>query len=297
MRTSTTWRPALALLALLLALLPAARTEARRETDIRAAFIVDSTLVDPATAEAAGKPFFDVMGGRAKLSYSITADVSPSGLLELMKSGKINVAFGSALQYTKLADNLQLVPISITMPFGRKHFSLLLLARRGAGLSRLEQLRGKSITYSTDDINQIYLSVLLHRRGEKGPGAFFGKITRKKNRKAAVMDLLMRETDACLVSNDLYDTMAALNPQLKNKLIVLERSKPFAQNTMFARADIQKHLIGAVRETSFRLHKHPAGRQILLLFRIKSLARPGRSDFDTIRALWREYKKLAGKQR
>jgi ABC-type phosphate/phosphonate transport system substrate-binding protein len=280
------------LVLVLLSFVPAARAQTGKDADVRAAFIVDSTQADPATAEAAAKPFFDEIVKKIKLSYSIIANISHTELQEKMKSGRVNVAFGSALQYTKLTEHLELVPISITMPFGKKHFTLLLLTRRDAGITRLAGLKGKSITYSTEDINQVYLAVLLRRNGAKDPHAFFGKINEKKNRKAPVMDLLLRETDACLVSNDLFNAMAALNPQLKSQLGIVVESKPFAQNTMFARADTPKHLISAVKRTSFELHDTSAGRQILLIFRIKRLARPDRADFDTIRELWKEYTKL-----
>lgn len=279
-------------LLVLLSLPTVASARTGKEADVRAAFIVDSTQVDPATAEAAAKPFFDEIVKKVKLSYSIIANIGHSDLLEKMKSGQVNVAFGSALQYTKLVEHLELIPISITMPFGKKHFTLLLLTRRDAGITQLASLKGKSITYSTEDINQIYLSVLLHRIGTKDPNTFFSKINEKKNRKAPVMDLLLKETDACLVSNDLFNAMAALNPQIKSQLSILVESKPFAQNTMFANADTPKHLISAVKKTSFEMHKTTAGKQILLIFRIKSLARPEKADFDTIRELWKEYTKL-----
>lgn len=275
-----------------------ARGQAAKKVHIRLALTGNLvTWVDPVSVRAAAEPLIDVIARRVKRTYQITTVADDAELLAKMKSGKINCAFGSLREYVELAEKIKLRPVVKARAVGSETFKLLLLVRRGAGTTSIEQLRGKTVSiFEKERIYRIYLDVLLARHGVKNPGSFFSATKKKKKLQSVVLDLLLGESDACVVSDQVFNAMTRLNPRIKKKLVALDASKPYANPPLFALATVDKRLFEQVRQVAVDLNKSQQGRQLLLMFKTDQMVPAKDSDYDSFRELLKAYKSLQARK-
>lgn len=273
----------------------------KRKPDLRVAFTaIGLYWVDRSTVEAAARPLIKLLVDRAKASYSCSARIGDfteeAVLLRQLHSGAINVAYTSPLEYVRLSKQAKLRPMVRSQAFGKSSFKLLILTRKGAGIRDLKGLKGKRISfYGGAPLNKIFLTVALRRQGLGEPASFFSDLRVKQKPQSAVLDLLMRETDACVVTDVLLNTMARLNPQLQRKLAPIVTSRAFANAPLFATEQVKPSHLKLLREVSLGLHKTRSGRQLLLIFRMERFVPTRDEDYATFRALWREYNRLSAK--
>jgi ABC-type phosphate/phosphonate transport system substrate-binding protein len=280
-------------LALLLALaLPGHASGKKKKVDISVVITAESSpWVEPSTVLAASRPLFEMLARRARLTYSMQAFTSEASALDLFLSGKTNAGNTSLPLYMKLSEQVEIVPLCRPVKFGRPTFRLLLLVRAGSQIEGISGLRGKAISIDSEQTSRIYLTVLARRSGIKDTRAFFRSIQAKRNPRSAVLDVLMGEADACIVSDVILRTMAELNPKLARRVVQVHASEPFAYNPVFVRKDLPARKRAALKKVSLELHDHTVGKQVLTIFRIDRMV-AARPDYESFRKVWREYARL-----
>lgn len=285
-----------------LALLATGQLAHAKQPDIRVAFTyIGLYWVDRSTVRAAARPLIKLLTEKSQTTYSLSARVGSdfadeTQLLDQLKSGAINVAFTSSLQYVKLAEQVKLRPLVRSQAFGKSSFKLMILTRKG-GASTLKALKGKRISlYGGDPLNRLYLTVALHRQGLGPPEGHFKAINVKQKPQSAVLDLLLGAADACVVTDVLLNTMAQLNPQLPKKLAPVATSKEFANAPLFATKHVARRHFKVLRQMPTKMHQSRTGRQLLLIFRMERMVPASEGDYASFRALWREYKQLKAKR-
>lgn len=157
-----------------------------------------------------------------------------------------------------------------------KHFynDLFLLAREGEGVSGIEQLRGKNMIVDVGQQGSIpikWLDSLLTAQVSSNAQGFFRSMAEATKSSQAVMPVFFGQADSCLVSRNHYETMVELNPQIGQKLRILERSPGFVTGILAMRNDLQKTTRDAIAKTLSEMHTDPKGKQIMNLFRINRL--------------------------
>lgn len=270
----------------------------RGKADVRVALTGNVvTWVDPASVRAASEPLIDMIAKRVKRSYSFSTVSGGIELLARLKTGKINYAFGSLQDYVEIADEIKVVPVVKARAMGSDTFRIQLLVRRGSGITRIDQLRGKTISiFERESIYRIYLDVLLAKNKIKSPEEFFSTTRKKKKLNSVVLDLLLGEADACIASDQMVRAMAKLNPRITKKLVVLNASKPFPNPPMFALTSVDRRLFQQVKQVAIDLHKSQNGRQLLLMFKTERMVPAKDSDYDSFRELLKAYKRLQAKK-
>jgi phosphonate transport system substrate-binding protein len=157
-----------------------------------------------------------------------------------------------------------------------KHFynELLLLVRDDSGITRIEQLRGKSLMVDTGQQGTIpmkWLDSIMAARGSANAQGVFSSISKYTKGNQAVMPVFFRQADACLVGRNHYDTMVELNPQLGRQLRILERSPGFVTGILAMRKDNRNPICDDVVKMLQEMHTEPMGKQLMTLFRINRL--------------------------
>ena len=171
--------------------------------------------------------------------------------------------------------------------------TLLLLVRNDSGISRVDQLRGKSIRIESGQKGSIpiqWLDSYLMARVASDSRSFFSAITEYSKASQVIMPLFFKQSDACLASKDSLETMSELNPQIGRTLRILETSPGFATGLLAVRSDIRNPrrdaLVKAIRE----IHNDPKGRQLLTIFRINRLVDFKVEHMATIEKLLKEHR-------
>jgi ABC-type phosphate/phosphonate transport system substrate-binding protein len=232
--------------------------------------------VDPRDAIGLSKVWINtadrVMGNRtpSNVVYFNDSDEMERALL----ANEVDIVVLIAQEYVHLQERVPLRPV-LSADYGRHFYGeLLLLVRNDSGISRVEQLRGKSIRIESGQRGSIpiqWLDSYLMARVASDSHSFFSAITEYSKASQVIMPLFFKQSDACLASKDSLETMSELNPQIGRALRILETSPGFATGLLAVRSDIRNPrrdaLVKAIRE----IHNDPKGRQLLTIFRINRL--------------------------
>lgn len=177
-------------------------------------------------------------------------------------------------EYIRLRAKSHLTAV-LSADYGMHFYNeLFLLVREGGGVTGIEQLRGKSMIVDVGQQGSIpikWLDSLLTAQVSSNAQGFFRSMTEATKSSQVVMPVFFGQADACLVSRSHYETMVEMNPQLGQKMRILEKSPGFVTGVLAMRKDLQKTTRDAIVKTLSEMHTDPKGKQIMTLFRINRL--------------------------
>ena len=177
-------------------------------------------------------------------------------------------------EFLTLRETIPLLPV-LTADYGKNFYDeLLLLVRDDRGITRVGQLRNKSLRIESGQKGSIpmqWLNTLLLARGSSDARVFFSSVTDHPKASQAILPVFFGQADACLASLNSFEMMAEMNPQLGRHLRILEKSPGFATGVIAVRKDVQNQRRDAMLEALREMHTDPKGKQLLTLFRINRL--------------------------
>jgi len=181
---------------------------------------------------------------------------------------------------------------------GHVNRKLLLIARRGGRVQRVEDLRSSSVMLLREprvNLAERWLDVLCLRAG-LGLAASAVQLDVVSRPNAALLPVFFGRSDACVVDEDSFATAAELNPQLRAQLITLAESEPLLDSVICINRrgwPSEQHREDLIRSLA-DLHREPSGRQLLTMFRMERLNRYKIDLIETVATLHREYVRLTG---
>ncbi|MDD2881368.1 MAG: PhnD/SsuA/transferrin family substrate-binding protein [Rhodoferax sp.] len=139
-----------------------------------------------------------------------------------LDSGKINFVVATAMG---LAQSFRAEDLADGFSgYKAKPDDLMLLVRRDAGIHTPADLTGKRLSLlEGDELTNVYLPILLMQAGQRGDLSQLGSVTREATTPKQVHSLFFGNADAALVYRNTYEISLALNPQIGQRLEVLDR--------------------------------------------------------------------------
>ncbi len=100
-----------------------------------------------------------------------------------------------------------------------------LLVNKKSNITSLAELRGKKIgLHEADSMQELYIDTLLLEKQGVQSKEFFGEKIYYPKFSRALLKLFFNKIDACIVSKNAWDIAVELNPQIKNKLKIMNQS-------------------------------------------------------------------------
>lgn len=180
---------------------------------------------------------------------------------------------------------------------GYKHTPdhLLLVVRKDARIAHPGDLAGKRLVLLDDDeLSQLYLETLLLKAWGQADWQRLGPVAREARSLKLIHRLFFGQADATLIHRNAYDSALALNPQIQDRLQILEAytfpSRSHHIGLFSARVpEAERERISLA---ALALNDTPRGRQMLNIYRADELVRstvkdlePFHNLLDTHRAL------------
>lgn len=266
----------------------------KKKPDLRIAFSIQGIyFYEPVSITAIMRPLFEKLFTERGKTYTMKVFKDASEMMDAFISEDYNTGVASQLVYAQIAEKTETIPLTVDFRLGKPTFKLLLVVQQGANINKLADLKGKKIAmHGPTQMKQVYLKVLLARHGLAPPAKFFSSISYKDKPKAALLDLFMDESDACLVTDYVYHTMTQLNPRLSKKLTVLHASDEFANGITFVKPSMPKSLRDLFINTSLTLNKDKIGHELLRLLKTTKLVHAKTVKNDSIKKLLKDYREL-----
>lgn len=110
-----------------------------------------------------------------------------------------------------------------------------------------------------------------------------------------ILAVFFGQADACVVPQEIFTTMGALNPQVTKRLTPIATSEDLLIGITFFRSDFDKRHKQEIESRAENLQNTVHGKQMLLLFKIDGIRRLDETALDSLKRLMQEHERLKRK--
>jgi len=230
---------------------------------------------------------------------------SPADIKNDLKSKRLDVIALTPEEFIHLRSGVALEPALITVAGNSHEVELLVLVSKGSGLNSVADLKSRTIALPAlnaqyGSIYRTWIETLAMKEGAASSNVYFSFLKETDSASKAILPVFFRTIDACVISRQSFEITSELNPQLSRDLKVIAQISRLAGGIIVFRKDLSEEYKQKTREALLTLHKDQEGRQLLMLFRLNSLATFRPEYLDTTESLYAEYNErramVAGKR-
>lgn len=210
-----------------------------------------------------------------------------------LEQGKINFIIAPAmgivenLPVNKLADGFS--------GYLQSRDDLVLLVRRDANISQPADLRGKRISLLDDDmLMDKYIQVLLMRAGLRSDLSQLRSVLRESRCNKQINQLFFGQADAALVYSSAFELATAMNPQIGQRLQVLD-TYAFSIRSPYIglfSASLSPAYRERITNAALLMDNSARGKQVLQVYHADVMERTSISDLQAFKLLLDEHKAL-----
>lgn len=203
-----------------------------------------------------------------------------------MTSGTINLFFATSMGIVQ-----HFSPDELADGFTRS-FSvpdhLLLVVRRESGIRRLTDLAGKRMALlDQEELSDVYLENLMLKTWRSADSGQFSAVTREKRSSVLVHRLFFGQSDAALINRNAYEAALAMNPQIAQRVQVLDEYSfrgQYPTMGLFSSRVAPEHR-EVFTQAFLSFNSTTRGRQVLQIYQTEALVRVRVNDLEPYREL------------
>jgi phosphonate transport system substrate-binding protein len=257
--------------------------------------------INESDARAALRSWADVVSGIVgmHIDYEQYFLASANQMLELMRKAAVDSVACTTLDYIPFAASVDPSVLMVEPNGVGQTFVLLVNAK--SNIHTVAELRGRPLVYYRSPVTCLamdWVETLLNT-AHLGPSErFFGGVTPNAKLSRSVLPVFFGQSDACLVTQEGFQTMCELNPQLGVTLRTLATSPPYINSFFGFHRNCQPAIKFKFQSALENLDKSATGRQLLAMFQTKGMAARDssvlRSAVDLAEAAERARRRYAG---
>jgi hypothetical protein len=208
-------------------------------------------------------------------------------------SGKLNFIVATSMG---VAQHFPLDEISDGFSGYKTHPDhLLLVVRRDAGIRGPTDLAGKRIgLLDGDELSGVYFETLLMKAWGKPDWNRLGPITRELRSSKLAHRLFFNQVDAALILRSGYEAALALNPQIGQRLQVLEdfTFKTRSPHIGLFSSRVRPEHRELITQAALKINDTPRGRQVMQIYLADNMVTTAVSDLAPYRDLLETHRDL-----
>jgi len=213
-----------------------------------------------------------------------------------LQNGKVQVLCGPPEDFLELRKQTPIDPILITSSSSGHQTELLLLVRKDSGIRSLSDLKNKSLVMPPrNPINSmfhVWIETLLMRDGYGSIATFFSAVKGARTTSRGIMPVFFRQADACVVTRQIFNLSAEMNPQIGRELVPIARMDKLSQGIISIDRRLPDDIKDMIRQAFLTLPESPDGKQLLMLFQVSKMI-PFRPEYlNATEALFAEHQRL-----
>ncbi|BCG65911.1 MAG: hypothetical protein methR_P3782 [Methyloprofundus sp.] len=211
--------------------------------------------------------------------------------------GKINFIVSSPLfivnefDLQQLAEGYKIVLSDIATD------KILVITHKSSDIQNLKDLGNTQLTLLLNDpIAKMYAEVLSLENYGKNATNVFSRINYTLKSNQLIYKLFFKNTDVIFVYQQAYQLAIELNPQIKDKTLVIAALPDIPRGLGYFHKKVNPEFREAVLTEVEKLDTHPRGQQLLALFQAETVRRSNLGDLKTTQQLKQRYQKLINAQ-
>lgn len=173
---------------------------------------------------------------------------------------------------------------------GRTDEEYVLAVRSDSSFADVRQLKGRELIVHANPrmaLSSAWLTTLLAGQGLDAPGEHFSRVSPVSRLPQVVLPVFFGQKDACLVTRSGFDSMAELNPQVRNRLRIIATSPTLVPAVGFFRAGLPPEQRAEMIRAMRHLEDSPSGRQVLTHFQTSGLVVTNAAALNSAREILR----------
>ncbi len=282
MRPVTTLLAALAFAVAAVLAAPAARAQ-----DAKPLHLVLTPSQKPTDLLAAGEEFGRVLGGLVGVPVRVTVASDYAAVIEAMRNRTADLAFVHPAGYVLASREAKAVIVAKNVWHGKTTFSARFYVRKDSGLTKLEDLRGKSIAFvdPASSSGYVYPMVMLIQRGlvkNRDPKTFFRETVFAGSHDASMRALLNGHVDA-IASFDMAREQYLKDPAERERLSWVAETPPIPEAGIAARDGLEPALFARVRGALLQIRAPAHGPLLKRLYDIDGFEPAEDREYDPVR--------------
>ncbi len=173
---------------------------------------------------------------------------------------------------------------------GQPEDSALLLCQQSiSNIAQLQNGRLNVYAHASSGMSLRWLNTILLENSLSESDRFFSDIKEVTKTSQAILPVFFGSKEACLVTEDAFNAMVELNPQIGKKLKILLRSPEFVSAVMFLHPSYNPPYKEDILEALDTLHLNAKGQQVLMLFKTDKLVRCQDRDLQQTKDIFNRY--------
>jgi ABC-type phosphate/phosphonate transport system substrate-binding protein len=218
-----------------------------------------------------------------------------NAIIEVMRSHVIDMITVTTDELWALRKEVAVGSFVYGVKGGKIQEQYVLLVHRDSGIERLADLRGRALVLFQNpraSLAPMWLDTLLAQEGQARLAAHFGQVVQCTKPSRAILPVFFRQSDACLVTRQGFETTVELNPQIGRQLKVLACSPDLVPALFCFRNDYQSPWRNKLLAEIEKMHTTPAGHQVMNLFQCDRISEGPESNLNSAFELLAAYHRL-----
>ncbi|HPG30787.1 MAG TPA: PhnD/SsuA/transferrin family substrate-binding protein [bacterium] len=237
-------------------------------------------------------------------NYDVKINVALYNNIDLiindLNENKIDYLTLNSIEYCRIKEKVPIEGLMAGYQNRKITKDLVLVTRRG-DIKTLKDLQNKKIIVDISnfgDLPIMWLDTMLLKANMPAHMFFFKSVKKVYKSSQAVMPVYFNQDfDACLLNENAYNILTELNPNISEKLRIIERSPSFLGRIFCASKntdqEMKKKLIGMIND----MNNNVKSKQGLALFKVDKLVLFDSKDMATVENLIKEYDELLNKKK
>lgn len=211
---------------------------------------------------------------------------------DLIKAGEVDMAFVCTYAYTLGHDEFGMELLVAPRVKGSTTYRSAVIVRQDSGITKLEELRGRSFAY-TDPLSftgHKYALYLIDRQFGVAPEKFFGSTIFSYSHDNSIRAVVDGLVTAAAVDSLVLDYITEVNPRYAAPLRTIYLSPPFGIPPVVVRPGLDPSLKESLRQVMLNMDQDPRGRDILRDIHVEKFVLIADREYDSIRDVVRKLK-------
>ena len=200
---------------------------------------------------------------------------------ELLERKQIDFAFICTGGYLQARKTFPVELLTIPVVENQPYYRALIIVRKGSGITRFDQLRGKSFAF-TDPLSNTgydYVYKILEKE-RTTPEQYFSKVIFTYAHDNSIQAVSRGLVDGASVDKLVYDFLLKSMPARVSNVEVIQESQRFGNPPFVVRPDLPDTLKDRLREVFLNMDRDPEGKEILRKIMIDRFIRGNNSLYE-----------------
>ena len=242
---------------------------------------------DPSALQEAGEAFAKTLTRLSGVPVRAQVASDYAGVVEALRSRRVDLAFVHPVGYVLASREAGCQILVRDIWQGKVAYTARFYVRKGAGIERLEELRGKTVAFvdPASSSGYIYPMVLLVKKGlvkDRDPKSFFKEALFAGTHEAALRSVLTGRVDAA-VSFDKAPELHLKDPALIAKLTFVAETPEIPEAGICARPGLPPEAVVRIKRALLAIRGPEHAALLKQLYDIDGFTEAADQDYEPVR--------------